>query len=138
MGANKALRKFFARTKREGLMLTYDDVRLRPQYSEVAPTDTLIDLSTKISRNVRLKMPIVSSPMDTVTTARMAIAMAEAGGLGIIHRGLTPAVQAREVVRVKNCLNRRIETPITVRDEMTCWDSSRAMTSTSAPMCRRG
>jgi IMP dehydrogenase len=117
--ANEAIRRFFVNASEQGLMLTYDDVRLRPRHSDVAPTDPSIDLSTRISRNVGLKIPIVSSPMDTVTTAEMAIAMAEAGGLGVIHRGLTPAAQAKEVGRVKNRLNRRVETPIVVHDDMT-------------------
>jgi IMP dehydrogenase len=117
--SNTAMKQFFDSASAQGLMLTYDDVRARTLYSDVTPTDTDIDLSTRISRRVRLKMPIVSSPMDTVTTAEMAIAMAEAGGLGVIHRALLPEVQAKEVGRVKNRLNGRVETPITVRADMT-------------------
>jgi IMP dehydrogenase len=101
----------------QGLMVTYDDVRLRTTYSDVLPTHA--DLRTRFSKRVSLNMPLVSSPMDTVTTAEMAIAMAENGGLGIIHRGLSPEKQAKEVGRVKNRLNGRIDTPITVRDDMT-------------------
>ncbi len=116
---NRAMKEFFDRMKRRGLMLTYDDVRLRTRYSDVTSADPGIDLSARFSRNIRLKMPIVSSPMDTVTTAKMAIAMAEAGGLGVIHRGLSPEEQAKKVGRVKNWLNGRIETPIVVRDDQT-------------------
>lgn len=116
--ANKAMQKFFDSMNEQGLMLTYDDVRLRTRHSDVTPADADINLSTQFSKRIRLKLPIVSSPMDTVTTAEMAIAMAEAGGLGVIHRGLSPAAQAKEVSRVKNRLNGRIETPIEVRDDM--------------------
>ena len=109
---NEALRLFFKKMEAQGLMLTYEDVRLRTKSSEVLPRDT--KLYTRFSRRVLLNMPIVSSPMDTVTTAPMAIAMAEAGGLGVIHRNLDPEAQAREVGRVKHRLHGRIETPITV------------------------
>jgi IMP dehydrogenase len=114
---NIAVLSFFDKMNKQGLMLTYDDVRLRTRYSDILPPDT--DLRTRFSRNVSLRIPIVSSPMDTVTTAPMAIAMAEIGGLGIIHRGLSPVAQAKEVARVKNRLNARIETPITVLDKTT-------------------
>ena len=114
---NKAMQSFFDMMRHQGLMVTYDDVRLRTKHSDVLPVDA--DVRTRFSRRVRLNIPIVSSPMDTVTTAEMAIAMAEAGGLGVIHRGLSAEAQAKEVGRVKNRLNGRIEMPITVRDDMT-------------------
>ena len=115
--SNEAMRAFFESMTAQGLMLTYDDVRLGTRHSEVLPSDT--DLATRFSRRIELHIPVVSSPMDTVTTAEMAIAMAEAGGLGIIHRGLTPEIQAKEVGRVKHRLHGRIETPITVRPDDT-------------------
>ncbi len=115
--ANSALQKFFEKMHEQGMMLTYDDVRLRTQHSEIGPLDT--DLRTRISRNVWIKIPLISSPMDTVTTASMAISMAEMGGMGIIHRGLSPEDQAKEVGRVKNRLNGRIHTPIVVKNDAT-------------------
>lgn len=97
--------------------LTYDDILLAPCYSEILPADA--NLSTKFSRNVPLKMPIVSSPMDTVTEHRMAIAMALEGGLGIIHKNLSPEEQANEVSLVKRFENGFIVDPITVSPETT-------------------
>src|SRR5947209_1011522 len=108
---NAKIKQFFQMTSGQGLMLTYDDVRARTRYSEVLPVNT--DVCTRFTKRIGLMIPIVSSPMDTVTTSEMAIAMAEAGGLGVIHRGLTPEEQAHEVGRVKNRLSARIERPIT-------------------------
>ncbi|HEY6256961.1 MAG TPA: IMP dehydrogenase, partial [Xanthobacteraceae bacterium] len=68
--------------------LTFDDVLLRPGLSEVAPADA--DIRTRITRGIELNIPIIASAMDTVTEARMAIAMAQAGGIGVIHRNLEP------------------------------------------------
>ena len=80
--------------------LTFDDVLLLPDYSEVLPQDT--DLSTKLTRDVALKIPIVSAAMDTVTESKMSIALAELGGIGIIHKNMPILDQAREVERSKN------------------------------------
>ncbi len=80
--------------------LTFDDVLLVPQYSEVVPAD--VDISTRITKNIILRLPIISAAMDTVTEYRMAIAMALEGGLGIIHKNLSPEEQARQVERVKS------------------------------------
>ena len=79
--------------------LTFDDVLLLPDYSEVLPQDT--DLSTKLTRDVELKIPIVSAAMDTVTESKMSIALAELGGIGIIHKNMPILDQAREVEKVK-------------------------------------
>ena len=79
--------------------LTFDDVLLLPDYSEVLPQDT--DLSTKLTRDVALKIPIVSAAMDTVTESKMSIALAELGGIGIIHKNMPILDQAREVEKVK-------------------------------------
>ncbi|SER32663.1 inosine-5'-monophosphate dehydrogenase [Faunimonas pinastri] len=117
---NERMHKFFASLSDQGLMLTYSDVRLRTTYSEVLPPDA--NLASRISRNVELRVPLISSPMDTVTTASMAIAMAEAGGIGVVHRGLSPEAQAKEIARVKNHLNARIEAPITVQQDETVSD----------------
>ena len=79
--------------------LTFDDVLLVPDYSEVLPQEA--DLSTLLTKNISLKIPIVSSAMDTVTEARMAIALAEFGGIGIIHKNLSMHDQAQKVSSVK-------------------------------------
>jgi IMP dehydrogenase len=92
--------------------LTFDDVLLVPGYSEVLPRD--VDLSTRLTRLVRLRLPILSAPMDTVTESRLAIAMAQAGGVGVIHKNLTAKEQAREVSRVKRYESGVVKDPITV------------------------
>src|SRR5574340_1825273 len=79
--------------------LAFDDVLLRPGLSAVMPSAT--DVSTRLTRTIRLNLPIVSAAMDTVTEARLAIAMAQAGGIGVIHRRSEPADQAEEVRKVK-------------------------------------
>ena len=87
-----------------GKALTFDDVLLVPAYSQVLPKDT--SLATPFSRNIRLNLPLVSAAMDTVTEARLAIAIAQEGGIGIVHKNLTAKQQAAEVARVKR-LDRR-------------------------------
>ena len=79
--------------------LTFDDVLLVPAFSQILPRDT--DLSAQFSRDIKLNIPLVSAAMDTVTEARLAIAMAQEGGIGVIHKNLTAEQQAREVARVK-------------------------------------
>ena len=79
--------------------LTYDDVLLVPNYSEVLPRD--VQLHAPFSRNIQLKTPIVSAAMDTVTESRMAIAMARNGGIGVVHKNMSIAAQANEVRKVK-------------------------------------
>ena len=79
--------------------LTFDDVLLVPAFSDVLPKDT--SLSTQLTRNISLNIPLVSAAMDTVTEARLAIAMAQEGGLGVIHKSMTIEQQAREVRLVK-------------------------------------
>lgn len=103
---------FFAKINRNGLALSYGDVRLKTDYSEILPSGA--NLNSNFSRNVSLKMPIISSPMDTVTEAEMAIAMAKLGGLGIIHKALSPKEQASAVSKVKHDLNGFIADPICV------------------------
>ena len=92
--------------------LTFDDVLLVPGYSEVLPRD--VDLSSRLTRLVQLRLPILSAPMDTVTESRLAIAMAQAGGVGVIHKNLTAKEQAREVSRVKRYESGVVKDPITV------------------------
>ncbi|MBM4076360.1 MAG: IMP dehydrogenase, partial [Planctomycetes bacterium] len=79
--------------------VTFDDVLLEPAFSELVPGDT--DVSTQLTRNIRLNVPILSSPMDTVTESEMAVAMAQEGGIGIIHKNMTAELQAMHVERVK-------------------------------------
>ncbi|MFA5318576.1 MAG: IMP dehydrogenase, partial [Patescibacteria group bacterium] len=79
--------------------LTFDDVLLEPQYSSVRPKE--VDIKTRLSRNINLKMPLMSASMDTVTEHKMAIALALAGGIGIIHKNLEPEQQAHEISLVK-------------------------------------
>lgn len=99
-----------------GAALTYDDVSLATNYSEVLPKDA--DLSTSLSESLKLQVPILSSDMDTVTEARMAIAMALNGGMGLIHYNMPPREQVQEVARVKHHIHGLIQDPITVRPEM--------------------
>ena len=82
--------------------LTFDDVLLRPGHSLVAPS--MVHASTRLTRDIRLHLPIMSAAMDTVTEARLAIAMAQAGGIGVIHQNFSPADQAAEVRKVKRDL----------------------------------
>jgi IMP dehydrogenase len=97
--------------------LTFDDVLLVPAYSEVLPRE--VDLSTQLTRGIRLNLPFVSAAMDTVTEARLAITIAQEGGIGIIHKNMTAADQAREVGRVKKHESGVIKDPITVRPDAT-------------------
>jgi IMP dehydrogenase len=92
--------------------LTFDDVLLVPRYSDVLPTQ--VDLSTRVSRNISLNVPLVSAAMDTVTESSLAIAMAQHGGLGVIHKNLTVEEQASEVDRVKRSESGMIVNPITL------------------------
>jgi IMP dehydrogenase len=102
------------------LGLTFDDVLLLPAESDVVPGQA--DTSTQISRRVRLKVPLVSSPMDTVTESRMAIAMARAGGLGVLHRNLAPDEQASQVEVVKRSEAGMVTDPVTCSPDDTLAD----------------
>ncbi len=95
-----------------GKALTFDDVLLVPAFSTVLPRDT--SLATKLSRNITLNLPLVSAAMDTVTEARLAIAIAQEGGIGIVHKNLTPKQQASEVARVKRYESGVLRDPITI------------------------
>jgi IMP dehydrogenase len=99
-----------------GKALTFDDVLLVPAYSSVLPKDT--DLSTLLTRSIRLNIPLVSAAMDTVTEARLAIAMAQEGGVGIIHKNLSPREQAAQVRKVKRFEAGVVIDPITVAPQM--------------------
>ncbi len=95
-----------------GKALTFDDVLLVPAYSQVLPRDT--SLATRLSRNIHLNLPLVSAAMDTVTEARLAIAIAQEGGIGIVHKNLTPKQQAAEVAKVKRYESGVLRDPITI------------------------
>lgn len=104
----------------QDLALTFDDVLIVPNYSEVLPTDAT--LKTKFSRRISMNIPIVSSAMDTVTESRTAIVMAQEGGIGVIHKNLSIEDQAFEVSKVKKYESGMILDPVTVRPEQTIGD----------------
>jgi IMP dehydrogenase len=97
--------------------LTFDDVLLLPAHSRVLPRDA--SLKTRVSRNLELNIPLVSAAMDTVTEARLAIAIAQEGGIGIVHKNLTPQGQAAEVAKVKRFESGVLRDPMTIPPEMT-------------------
>src|SRR5580692_11011646 len=97
--------------------ITFDDVLLEPGHSDVLPKD--VDVRTMLTRNIRLNIPIVSSPMDTVTESELAIALAQEGGIGIIHKNMAIPMQAREVDKVKRSENGIITDPITLPPDAT-------------------
>ncbi len=107
------------RVKMDGL--TFDDVLLIPAYSEVLPR--CVDLTTKFSRNITLNVPLVSAAMDTVTEARLAIAIAREGGIGVIHKNMSIAEQARQVHAVKRAENGMIYDPVTIKRGSTVRDA---------------
>ncbi len=97
--------------------LTFDDVLLQPGHSEVMPGQT--NIATRIAHDIELNLPILSSAMDTVTESRLAIAMAQAGGIGVIHRNLTPIEQAEEVRQVKKFESGMVVNPVTIGPDAT-------------------
>ncbi len=105
--------------------LTYDDVLLVPARSAVLPRET--DLSTRFTKNISLKIPIVSAAMDTVTESKLAIAMAQLGGIGVLHKNMTIEKQANEVRKVKRAENGMIIDPITLRVNATVGDALKIM-----------
>lgn len=105
--------------------LTFDDVLMVPAYSEVMPAE--VDVSSQLTRNIRLNMPIISSPMDTVTEAEMAIGMAQEGGIGIVHKNLSIEDQALQVDRVKRAEHGVIVDPVTLPPEASVRDAIRIM-----------
>ena len=101
--------------------LTFDDVLLIPAYSEVVPRD--VELTTRFSRNIELKTPLVSAAMDTVTEAKLAIAIAREGGIGVIHKNMPIAEQARQVHTVKRAENGMIYDPVSIQSGKTVADA---------------
>ena len=111
------------RVKMDGL--TFDDVLLIPAYSEVLPRS--VNLTTKFSRNITLNVPLVSAAMDTVTEAQLAIAIAREGGIGVIHKNMSIAEQARQVHAVKRAENGMIYDPVTIKRGSTVKDALNMM-----------
>ncbi|MDY3562338.1 IMP dehydrogenase [Gemmata sp. JC673] len=105
--------------------ITFDDVLLEPGYSDVIPKET--DVRTQLTRNVRINIPIISSPMDTVTESELAIALAQEGGIGIIHKNLSIAAQTREVDKVKRSENGIITDPQTLPPDDTVGHARKLM-----------
>lgn len=113
------------KTKFKGEGLTYDDVLLVPAYSEVLPRN--VDLSSFFSRKIKLKTPIVSAAMDTVTESRMAIAIAQEGGIGVLHKNMSIEEQASKVVKVKRSENGMIIDPVTLHENALIGDAHNIM-----------
>ncbi|HJT21499.1 MAG TPA: IMP dehydrogenase [Nitrospira sp.] len=111
--------------KEPRLGLTYDDVVLVPAKSAVLPSE--VDIRTRVTRNIHINIPIISSAMDTVTESRLAIALAREGGIGVIHRVLSPADQAAEVDRVKKSESGMILDPVTISPDETIRDAHQLM-----------
>jgi len=105
--------------------LTYDDVLLIPAYSEVLPRE--VNISTKFTRNIKLNTPIVSAAMDTVTESALAIALAQEGGIGVLHKNMSIAEQAEQVRKVKRSESGMIQDPITLSIESTIGDALQIM-----------
>ena len=101
--------------------LTFDDVLLVPAHSEVLPRD--VDVTTRFTRDITLHTPIISAAMDTVTEAELAIAMARAGGIGVIHKNMTIEAQCEQVRRVKRAENGMIYDPVTIGADATVGDA---------------
>ncbi len=97
--------------------ITFDDVLIEPRYSEVVPSE--VNVSTRLTKRIPLNIPLISSPMDTVTESDMAIGLAKVGGLGVIHKNMSPEAQAEEVYRVKRSANGIIRDPVTLPPEAT-------------------
>ena len=105
--------------------ITFDDVLLVPSYSEVIPN--AVDLSTNLTRSIRLNIPVMSAGMDTVTEHRMAIAMARQGGIGIIHKNMPISMQAEEVDKVKRSENGVITDPFFLHPDNTLEEADALM-----------
>lgn len=119
--------------------LTFDDVVLVPRRSNIVPSE--VDPSTQLTRNIRINIPILSAAMDTVTEGRLAIAIAREGGIGIIHRALSPDKQASEVDKVKKSESGMILSPITISPDHTIRDAHHLMSTyriSGIPVTREG
>jgi IMP dehydrogenase len=107
------------------IALTFDDVLIRPAASNVLPNEA--DVSSRVTRSISLHIPVISSAMDTVTEAKLAIAMAQAGGIGVIHRNLDPEVQAAQVAQVKKFESGMVVNPVTIHPGATLADALKLM-----------
>ena len=105
--------------------ITFDDVLLRPRYSEVVPSE--VDVSTRLTDRIKLNIPLLSSPMDTVTESAMAIALAQEGGLGVIHKNMSLQRQTEEVDKVKRSANGIIDDPVTLAPTATVAEAREIM-----------
>lgn len=115
--------------------LTFDDVLLQPAYSDVLPRE--VDLATRLTQEITLNIPLLSAAMDTVTESRLAIALAQEGGIGIVHKNMTPEQQAHQVLQVKKFESGMVRDPITVQPDMTIReviDLTRAMNISGVPV----
>src|SRR5262245_47082349 len=101
--------------------LTFDGVLIRPAASDVLPSK--VDVSSRVTRTIGVHIPILSSAMDTVTEARLAIAMAQSGGIGVIHRNLDPEAQAAQVAQVKKFESGMVVNPVTIHPEASLADA---------------
>ncbi len=111
------------------MALTFDDVLLQPGHSTIMPGE--VDISTAVTKNIQLNLPIMSAAMDTVTESKLAIAMAQAGGMGVIHRNLTPVHQADEVLRVKKFESGMVVNPLVIGPHATLADALEMMNTYS-------
>ena len=114
--------------------ITFDDVLLEPRYSAVVPGDC--DVSTRLTRRIKLNIPLLSSPMDTVTESDMAIALAQEGGLGVIHKNMSIDMQTKEVDKVNAALTASFSTPLRCRQTPRWARPARSWPSTMSRVCR--
>ncbi len=114
--------KFRDRSK---VALTFDDVLIRPAASDILPS--AVDVSSRVTRSISVHIPILSSAMDTVTEARLAIAMAQAGGIGVIHRNMEPDAQAAQVAQVKKFESGMVVNPVTIHPNGSLADALKLM-----------
>lgn len=122
-----------------GDALTYDDVLLEPRYSEVVPSEVAV--STRLTRRIAMNLPLLSSPMDTVTEHRMAIGLAQVGGLGVIHKNLSIEAQSQEVQKVKRSANGIITNPVTLPPDASVATARETMATSrvsGVPITERG
>jgi IMP dehydrogenase len=110
--------------------LTFDDVLLLPAFSQVLPRD--VDISSQLTKSIRLKVPMLSAAMDTVTEATLAIALAREGGIGILHKNMTIEQQAEQVRKVKRSESAMIVDPVTLTVDATIGDALRLMKETAS------